>query len=91
VSATVLLDPLRPTGMQCLGLAMYNLPSRYLLQENHNWVEGIFEKFVDQENIKKRSEFPRPGSFQDDLILTSKLLLGLRRVVLFDVFSENLY
>jgi hypothetical protein len=71
---------------------MYNLPSRYLLQVNHNWVEGTFEKFADQENMRKHSELPRPGSFQgDDLVLTSELLLGLRRVVLFDVSSEHPY
>jgi hypothetical protein len=41
--------------------------------------------------MRKHSELPRPGSFQgDDLVLTSELLFGLRRVVLFDV-SENPY
>jgi hypothetical protein len=59
---------------------------------NHNLVEGTFEKFADQENMRKHSEIPRPGSFQgDDLVLTSELLLGLRRVVLFDVSSEHPY
>jgi hypothetical protein len=92
VSAAVLLDPLRSAGVQCLGLAMYNLPNRYLLQVNHNWVEGTFEKFADQENMRKHFELPRPGRFQgDDLVLTSELLLGLRWVVLFDVSSEDPY
>jgi hypothetical protein len=71
---------------------MYNLPSRYPLKVNHNWVEGTFEKFADQENMRKHSELPRPGSFQgDDLVLTFELLLGSRRVVLFGVFYENPY
>jgi hypothetical protein len=92
MSVAVLLDPLPPAGMQYLSLAIYNLPSRYLLIVNYNWVERIFEKFADQENIRKYSKFPRPGSFQeDDLVLIFEPLFGLRRVILFGVFSENLY
>jgi hypothetical protein len=63
VSAAVDLNPLRPAGLQCLGLAMYNLPSCYLLQVNHNLVKETFEKFADQENMRKHSEIPRLGSF----------------------------
>jgi hypothetical protein len=63
MSIAVLLDLLRPAGVQCLGLAMYNLPSRYPLKVNHNWIEGTFEKFIDQENMRKHSELPRLGSF----------------------------
>jgi hypothetical protein len=92
VFAAVLLDPLQLARMQCLNLAMHNLPSNYLLQVNYNWVEGTFEKFANQENMRKHSELPCRGSFQgDDLVLTSKLLLGLRRVVPFDVFFKNPY